>query len=126
MAAQALPANIRLGLVNHGYKHSSLLRYTINYGRIFRLYLIELCHQLDGITNPKYKVLCFLTTKFFFKEKKALAFNRDKCFHLVLCLRLSLFHSINVLGSCFFLPGAGERTRDLDFSFISSHITSEF
>ncbi len=36
---------------------------------------IGLYHPLDGITNPKYKLLCSLTTKFFCKEKKALAFN---------------------------------------------------
>jgi hypothetical protein len=29
-------------------------------------------HPPDGITNPKYKLLCFLTTKFFCKEKKVL------------------------------------------------------
>jgi len=38
-------------------------------------YLIGLYHSLDGITNPKYKLLYSLTTKFFCKEKKALAFN---------------------------------------------------
>jgi hypothetical protein len=31
---------------------------------------IELYHPLDDITNPYYKLLCFLTT-IFFKEKKA-------------------------------------------------------
>jgi hypothetical protein len=33
---------------------------------------IELNHPLDGVTNPKYKLLCFLSTIFFYKEKKAL------------------------------------------------------
>ena len=43
--------------------------------------------------NPEYKLLCFIQlTKFFCKEEKALAFNRDRCCHLVLCLRLILFH----------------------------------
>jgi hypothetical protein len=37
--------------------------------------------------NPKYKLLHFLTTNFLQKkEKKALAFNWDRCCHLVLCL----------------------------------------
>ncbi len=49
-------------------------------------------HPLDGITNPKYKLLHFLTTEVFCKEKKALAFYRDRCCHLVLCLQLILFH----------------------------------
>jgi hypothetical protein len=30
---------------------------------------IGLYHPLDGITNLKYKLLCFLTPKKFFKEK---------------------------------------------------------
>jgi hypothetical protein len=54
---------------------------------------IGLYHQLDSITNPKYKLLCFLTTKFSGKEKKELAFNGDRCCNLALCLGLSLFHS---------------------------------
>ena len=49
-------------------------------------------HSLDGGTNPKYKLLCFLTANFFGKEKKALAFNPDRCCHLALCLWLILFH----------------------------------
>ncbi len=54
---------------------------------------IGLYHPLDGVTYPKYKLFCFLTTeKFFAKEKKALAFYRDRCCHLMLCLRLILFH----------------------------------
>jgi hypothetical protein len=53
--------------------------------------LIRLCRPLDDITNAKYKLLHFLTTKFFYKEKKALAFNRDRCCHLALCLQLILF-----------------------------------
>jgi hypothetical protein len=53
--------------------------------------LIGLYHPLDGITNPKYKLLHFLTTDFF-KEKKALASNWDRCFYLALCLRLILLH----------------------------------
>jgi hypothetical protein len=35
---------------------------------------------------------CFLNSYFFSKEKKALAFNRDRCCLLVLCLQLILFH----------------------------------
>jgi hypothetical protein len=53
---------------------------------------MRLCQPPDGSTSPKYKLLCFITTKFFCKEKNALAFNRDRCYHLVLCLRLIPFH----------------------------------
>ncbi len=57
------------------------------------LFSIGLHQPLDGITNPKYKLKCFLTTNiFFFKEKKALAFNRDRCCHLAFCLQLIPFH----------------------------------
>ncbi len=35
--------------------------------------LMRLCHPPDGSTSPKYKLLCFITTKFFCKEKNALA-----------------------------------------------------
>jgi hypothetical protein len=37
-------------------------------------------------------MLPFLTKKLFCKAKKALAFNWDRCDHLVLCLQLILFH----------------------------------
>jgi hypothetical protein len=48
-------------------------------------------HPLDGITNLKFKLLYFLTTN---KKSKrlALAFYRDRCWHLELCLWLILFH----------------------------------
>ncbi len=36
---------------------------------------MRLCHPPDGSTSPKYKLLCFITTNFFCKEKNALAFN---------------------------------------------------
>jgi hypothetical protein len=58
---------------------------------------IGLYHPLDGVTIPKYKLLCFLSfliTEFFCKEEKALAFNRDRCCHLVLSLQLILFHCV--------------------------------
>jgi hypothetical protein len=45
---------------------------------------IGLYHPPDGINNPKYKLLHFLTT-IFCKELKAVAFNWDRCCHLVLC-----------------------------------------
>jgi hypothetical protein len=53
---------------------------------------MRLCHPPDGSTSPKYKLLCFITTKKICNEKNALAFNRDKCCHLVLCLWLIPFH----------------------------------
>ncbi len=55
-------------------------------------YIMRLCQPPDGNTSPKYKLLCFITTIFFCKEKNTLAFNRDRCCHLVLCLRLIPFH----------------------------------
>ncbi len=58
----------------------------------FVMCTMRLCQPPDGTTSPKYKLLCFITTKSFCKEKNALAFNRDRCFHLVLCLRLIPFH----------------------------------
>jgi hypothetical protein len=55
------------------------------------IFVIGLYCPPDGITNPKYKSFHFLTTKLFCKEKKALAFNWDRCCHRVLCLQLILF-----------------------------------
>jgi len=53
---------------------------------------MRLCHPPDGSTSPKYKLPCFITTKKICKEKNVLAFNRDRCCRLVLCLRLIPFH----------------------------------
>jgi hypothetical protein len=53
---------------------------------------IGLYHPQDGVTNPEYKLLCFIQLTIFCKEKKALAFNWDSCYNLVLCLQLILFH----------------------------------
>jgi hypothetical protein len=53
---------------------------------------MRLCQPPDGNTSPKYKLLCFITTNFFCKEKNAQAFNRDRCCHLLLCLRSIPFH----------------------------------
>jgi hypothetical protein len=61
-------------------------------GKGVKLVIIGLYHPLDGVTNPKYKLLYSFTTNFFRKEKKALPFNGDRCCHLALCLRLILFH----------------------------------
>ncbi len=47
--------------------------------------LIRVYHPLDGITNPKYKLLHFLMSKLFCKEKKMLGFNQDMCCHIYLC-----------------------------------------
>ncbi len=47
---------------------------------------IGLHQPLDGVTNLEYKLLHLIQlTKFFCKEEKALAFNRDRCCHLALC-----------------------------------------
>jgi hypothetical protein len=53
---------------------------------------IGLHHPLDGVTNSEYKLLRLVQLTIFFKKKRALAFNRDRCCHLALCLRLMLFH----------------------------------
>ncbi len=58
---------------------------------------MRLCHPPDGSTSPKYKLLRFITSNFFCKEKNALAFNQDRCCYLVLCLRLIPFHCIRSL-----------------------------
>jgi hypothetical protein len=64
--------------------------------------IIGLYHPLDGISNPKYKQLPFLTNEFFYKKKKIQAFNRKRCCHLALCLWLILFIAspINSMSVC--------------------------
>jgi len=54
--------------------------------------LIGLYHPLNGITNLKYKLMCFLTINKKISKRNALAFNWDRCCHLALCLRLIVFH----------------------------------
>ncbi len=34
------------------------------------VYGIGFCHPLDGVTNPMYKLFCFLTTIFFIKRRR--------------------------------------------------------
>ncbi len=58
--------------------------------------LMKLCHPPDGSTSPKYKVL--IHHNLFYQIQNALAFNRDMCCHLVLCLRLLPFHYQVLLG----------------------------
>ncbi len=41
--------------------------------KTFRIQVTGLYHSLDGVTNPIYKFLPFLTTIFFNKEKKTIA-----------------------------------------------------
>jgi hypothetical protein len=53
-----------------------------------------LYHPLDGITNPKYKLLHFLTIIIFTKKKKEPAFNWDRFCHLALCLWMILLNKI--------------------------------
>ncbi len=53
---------------------------------------IRLHYPINGVRDPKYKLLHFIQLTFFLK-KRELAFNRDRCCHLVLCLRLILFLS---------------------------------
>jgi hypothetical protein len=56
------------------------------------MFSMGLYHPSDGVTNPKYKFFRFLGTKFFCQERNELAFNRDRCCHLVLCLQLIIFY----------------------------------
>jgi hypothetical protein len=53
-----------------------------------------LYHPLDGITNLKYKLVYFLTPNKKISNRKALAFNQDRCCHLAICLQLILFHCV--------------------------------
>ena len=63
---------------------------------VYIMNVIVLHHPLDGVTSTEYKLLHFIQlTKFFYKEKKALAFNWDRCFHLVLCLWLIKLNFMN-------------------------------
>ncbi len=59
---------------------------------IKKAFKIGLYHPLNGDTNLKYKLLCFLILNKKISKRKALAFYRDRCCHLVLCLRMILFH----------------------------------
>jgi hypothetical protein len=52
----------------------------------------------DGITNLKYKLLYFLTPNKKNSKRKALAFDRDRCCHLAICLWLILFHRYATMG----------------------------
>ncbi len=64
--------------------------------KTWSLYItMGLYHPLDGDTNLKYKLLCFLTPNKKNSKRKALAFNLNRCCHLVLGLRLILFHCLH-------------------------------
>ncbi len=76
-----------------------MLYYLKSLNDIINKHAIGLYHPIDGVTNLKYKLLCSITTNFFQKEKKALAFNRDRCCHLALCFWLILFHCNFCYGS---------------------------
>jgi hypothetical protein len=57
------------------------------------LSIMRLCQPPDGNTSPKYKLLhFFINNDFFYQETNELAFNRDTCCHLVICLRLIASH----------------------------------
>ncbi len=51
-----------------------------------------LYHPPDGVTNLKYKLLYFLTPIKKKSKRKALAFTRDRCCYMAICLWLILFH----------------------------------
>jgi len=57
-----------------------------------------LYHPQYGITNLKYKSLCFLTPNKNIFILKAPAFNREWCCHQALGLKLILFHDKIALG----------------------------
>jgi hypothetical protein len=59
---------------------------------LWQIITIGLHHPLDGVMNPKYKLLRFIQLTIFCKKKRAQAFNKDRCCHLALCLRLILFY----------------------------------
>jgi hypothetical protein len=68
----------------------------ISLAAVLRIYhgwlTMGLYHPLDGVTNLKYKLLYFSTHNKKISKRKALAFNRDRCYHLVICLQLILFY----------------------------------
>jgi hypothetical protein len=64
---------------------------------LLHLNLIGLYHRLNGNTNLKYKLLCFLTPNKKISKRKALAFNWDRCCHLALCLWLILFQCTKLM-----------------------------
>ncbi len=74
-----------------GQRYSDTFPFSIPWIR-WSMLSTGLHHPLDGVTNPQYKLLHFIQLTFFCKKKRALAFNRDRCWHLMLCLRLILFH----------------------------------
>jgi hypothetical protein len=53
--------------------------------------VLGLYHPLDGINNPKYNLLHFLTTNFLHREEGS-SFSRDRCWYRALSLWLILFH----------------------------------
>jgi hypothetical protein len=59
------------------------------------IHLIGLHSLVDGIINSWYMLLSFITVIFLCKEKKALAFNKDSCCHLALCLGLIILHWVS-------------------------------
>jgi len=73
-----------------------------------------LYRTLDGITNLKYKLLYFLTPNKKISKTEVLAFNWDRCCHLMLFLQLILFHLRNILnksltqtpGHCWTMKGS--------------------
>ena len=73
-------------------------RNEVNIEFVKSLYSMGLYHPLDGDTNLKYKLLCFLTPNKKNSMRKALTLNWDRCCHIALCLWLILFH----------YPGHGE------------------
>jgi hypothetical protein len=73
LPAKIFNSNIKMELVSADLK------------KRFNTDVIGFYQPLDGIANSKYKFLHFLTTTFFYKEKKAQAFTRDRYCHLALC-----------------------------------------
>jgi hypothetical protein len=70
---------------------------TVNYLEKKTFKIMRLCHPPDGSTSPKYKLLCTLYHHNLFHQiHNALAFNRDTCFHLALCLPLLPFHCLAI------------------------------
>jgi hypothetical protein len=53
---------------------------------------LGLYHPLVGATNLKYRLLYFLTPNKKISKRKALAFNRDRCYHLGIYLQLIILH----------------------------------
>ena len=97
----------------HNTQYNGTEHKTLGFKTLIKM---RLCQPPDGNTSHKYKLLCFKTTKKICKEKNALAFNRDRCCNLELCLQLIPFHYLNFLKCAVPLHGMNTATSRVENS----------